>query len=802
MMNAKFRKIYSLIGWIGILLLFAPVMEAQQSIVDDDSLKRAEVIHSEVKDSTVGIEPKTFNIEAATIELNNKIVKLSIQDVVAQDLEMAAEDISRMKQEALECIENNISIIEKITAIVPKVDPNKSVTLTPNQQTLIRNRMNAMNLVSECKVFILKADDAIVAFNETAQKIKKTKILGKKEPLISNLYKIPEYSSEWFETLDIRLIAKKMGFPIYQINELNFLLFVALVGSLLGILFWKSLNKLTKRIKVDSHFDNVALNLILVFKTYCIQLLVFVLLFFSTWLFDFYYENSTMMPTLFGVMLIYYLSRGLIDFCFLPPSPAIPYCEISKSVALNLNFRLSIFFSICLVCAITYMMFYDENVEQNFYDLISGVVITLLACSIFSILWVINRAPKFLSQYKILRGFFSIFMALVLVVIIISQWIGYQEFAVYLLKSTASSVLTIFACWFVYSVFSNGLDSFTSRQYKWEAELQKYLQITEGETPIEVTLLRLFGFLLFWSSIVLILNDIWSLSEWWSNQVNIGFFDGFIVADSKIMPFRIILSLFVLAIGMLCIRAVRQIMNSKIEGSKTAQEAHIMILSYVFYMAIILFALVVAGVNLGGLALVAGALSVGIGFGLQGIVNNFVSGLILLLERPIKKGDRVVVGDKEGFVAKIGLRSTRVNTIEKTDVIVPNADLISNQVTNFMYNNKKWLIVVKVGVEYGSDIELVKKLMLQVAVDNPNTINTGHEAPAVFFMNFGDSALDFELWTVANNVNDKYFVLTDLNSEIDRVFKENNIVISFPQTDLHIKDSVSFAFANKDKRSD
>lgn len=800
-MSAKFIKIYKWLGLISICLFFLPILQAQEASVGDGSRTRAEAIYSDIKNGTIVNHKNMFDIEAATIELNNKIVKLSIQDVVAQDLERAAEEISQMKQRALKCVENNFSAIEKITAIIPKVDPNKSVTLTPSQQVLIRNRIKAVNLVSECKVFILKADEAIIAFNATAQKIKKTRIFGKKPPLVSDLPNIPNYVETWLEQIDTKKISKNLGLATYQTNEFNFLLFVTLAGVLLGALGWKNLNILTKRIKVDSHFDNVALNLILVFKRYSIQFCMLTFLFVSTWLFDFYHETSTIISSLFGVMIIYYLSKGLINFCFLPPSPAIPYCDISKSVALKLNFRINLFFCVCLICVLAYMILYDANTEQDFYDLLSGVIITFLACNIFSILWVISSAPKFLNKQKILRAVFSSLIAFVLFVIIISQWIGYQEFASYLLLSTAYSILLIFSIWFLYSVFSNALDSFTSRKYKWENDLQKFLQITEGETPIEVTLLRLFGFLLFWSSIVLILNDIWSLSEWWSYQINMGFFDGFIVADSKIMPFRIILSLFVLAIGMLSIRAVRQVMNSKIEGSRTAQEAHIMILSYVFYTAIMLFTLVVAGINLGGLALVAGALSVGIGFGLQGIVNNFVSGLILLLERPIKKGDRIIVGGKEGFVAKIGLRSTRVNTIEKTDVIVPNAELISNQVTNFMYNNKKWLIIVKVGVEYGSDVALVKKLMLQVALDNSNTINTGHEAPAVFFMNFGDNALDFELWTVSINVNDKFFVLTDLNSEIDRVFKENDIVISFPQTDLHIKDSVPLALLNKNKDS-
>tara|TARA_R110002110_G_scaffold415857_2_gene658539 strand:- start:22821 stop:25280 length:2460 start_codon:yes stop_codon:yes gene_type:complete len=812
MTHIKYINLVSVCTLIAILLLFFPTQgNSQENKLESIALNNTDptgseeayssntpkLKYSDIESSALLPKDNDFDIEAATKELNDLTLKLSIQDVVAKDLEIAAEEISQLKDGALQCVEDNLNAIKKIDTIIPKIDPTKTVTLTPNQQNLIRKRIKAENLVSECKLFGLKADEAITVFIEAAQKIKKTKIFSKSEPLVADLPKIKRYAESWVSTVNLAMISKNTGFDLYQRNEINFLFMILLAGLIAGMILWKSLYAVSCRINIEGHFDTIVLNIILTLKRYSVQVVCLLFLFLFAILGDFYHERTTLMPSLFGVISIYYLCKGLISFCFLPPNPALPYCDISKAVALKLYFRLNLFLGICLVCALAFLMLYDAYTNQKFYALVSGVIMTLLACNIFTILWVINGAPKFLSQHKLLRGVFSTIITLVLVGTILCQWFGYQPLASYLLFSTTYSILSLFGIWFLYSVFSNSLDSFTSRRYKWEKDLQKFLQITEGETPIEITLLRLFGFLLFWSSILLISNEIWSLSEWWSYRINKGFFEGFVIADSKVMPFRIILSLFVLAIGMLSIRAVKQFMNSKIEGSRSAQEAHIMILSYVFYTAILLFSLVVAGVNLGGLALVAGALSVGIGFGLQSIVNNFVSGLILLLERPIKKGDRIIVGDKEGFVAKIGVRSTRVNTIEKTDVIVPNAELIGNQVTNFMYNNKRWLVVVKVGVEYGSDIELVKSLLLKVALDHPNIVQDGHEAPAVFFMNFGDSALDFELWAVSKNVNEKFFVLTDLNSEIDRSFKEHNIVISFPQTDLHIKDSVAIPMAQK-----
>ena len=194
------------------------------------------------------------------------------------------------------------------------------------------------------------------------------------------------------------------------------------------------------------------------------------------------------------------------------------------------------------------------------------------------------------------------------------------------------------------------------------------------------------------------------------------------------------------------------------------------------------------GINLSTITILAGALGIGIGFGLQNVTNNLVSGIIILFERPIKVGDRIQVGDVFGDVMRISMRSTTIVTNDNISVIVPNSEFISSTVINWSHNDRNVRFSIPVGVAYKGDPENVKQILLDVA-DKENGVLKNPE-PVVLFKEFGNSSLNFNLliWT-SRYITTPGFLKSKLYFEIFKKFRENNVEIPFPQRDLHVKNT-------------
>jgi small-conductance mechanosensitive channel len=223
----------------------------------------------------------------------------------------------------------------------------------------------------------------------------------------------------------------------------------------------------------------------------------------------------------------------------------------------------------------------------------------------------------------------------------------------------------------------------------------------------------------------------------------------------------------------------------KFQVGKGARYSMARLINYIIISIGFLIALKALGFEISRITIILGALGIGIGFGLQNIVNDFVSGLILLFEQPVRVGDIVQIGESWSEIKKIGLRATTVQTFDQADVIVPNSTLINNQVTNWTLSNRQVRLRIKVGVVYGSNVGLVMEKLMKCAKDNPKV---AHEpAPQVLFLSFGDSSLDFELRVWVVDADYRLIARSELHQEIDRSFREAKIVIAFPQRDLHLR---------------
>jgi len=273
----------------------------------------------------------------------------------------------------------------------------------------------------------------------------------------------------------------------------------------------------------------------------------------------------------------------------------------------------------------------------------------------------------------------------------------------------------------------------------------------------------------------------------WSRLIY--FFDYIVSIGSLNLSLKgIVLAMAILFITQMAVRVGRELLKEKILDKQSLerglQDSILTITSYLGWGLGLILALGTLGVNATSLAVIFGALSIGIGFGLQNIFNNFISGLILLFERPIQVGDYVEVGGLWAEVKKINVRATVVQTFDNASVIIPNSEFISQQVTNWSFKDKRMRRNLNIGVAYGSDLDLVQKTLMEIALNTSGVLK--YPRPDVLFIDHGDSALIFRLriWV---HVDDYYTVPSQIRCDIDRRFRELAIEIAFPQRDLHIR---------------
>jgi len=487
--------------------------------------------------------------------------------------------------------------------------------------------------------------------------------------------------------------------------------------------------------------------------------------------------------------LLVYLAGSVVVRTFLNPCPpAEPFLDVDPAYCKALGKRLHGLLALLLIAVLVYGMGIHRILSPEQWFITRAAFLTV---AIVILLWLVitmRNAPQPFNNRK-LRSL----IVLVLLASLVAELTGLRNLSVYLLRGLIGTALLASALWVVNLLLLELFDGLDEGHYRWQIRLRNILGLAQDEPVPGLIWLRLLSALSIWLLFAAGAFVLWGYSESVWTMLQDVLTSGFQVAGLQIMPLNWLIAVAVFAV---LVAAVRWIRNEALPGwvakskiSHGAKEAIITISGYVGIIIAALIGMSLAGFNFTNLAIVVGALSVGIGFGLQNIVNNSISGIILLFERPIRTGDWIVVGGTEGYVRKISIRSTQIETFDRADVIVPNSELISNQVTNWMLNDPWGRVTVPIGVAYGTDVEQLRELLLKIAMEHPLVIKDSARVspPKVLFRSFGDSALNFELRCFIRLVDRRLDTQSELNFAIERTLREAGIQIPFPQRDLHVR---------------
>ena len=487
--------------------------------------------------------------------------------------------------------------------------------------------------------------------------------------------------------------------------------------------------------------------------------------------------------------IIISLSYVVINWVTGSLSPAAINEEIRKEDAKSLKNKLKF---LTLVLVSSYIVFGPEWLASDTaanLSLIRISIVSLIVLSMISVLTSVSKVFSLNGEYGILKflGYSALGISFS------AELSGFHNLSSFILSGFIITLFSSYIFWSLLSLNEKSAQWINTSTNIIGIRMRGFLNISRDQGKSKLGVYQLFFDALFWIGFLMIIFQVWDPTGTVLGTISSYATDGIPMGDIRIIPTNIIAGIIAFVVltaitGWIKVWIEKRWLR-QITADRGARDALVTIVGYAGFTISLLVGLSIGGINITGLAVVAGALSVGIGFGLQSIANNFVSGIILLFERPIKSGDFISVGDVEGYVRKISIRATEIETLDNQDMLIPNAELVSGRVTNWVLHNPYGRLKLKIGVAYGSDVKKVISILQDIASSNNQVITDGRASPPkALFMGFGDSSLEFELRVRILDIKKRYDVLSELNLGVNDAFIKEAIEIPFPQRDIHIKD--------------
>lgn len=731
----------------------------------------------------VGAGDAHFDLKQANIDFAAIQNKLNGADEYVA-MQPRVDQLNQMQAGATSCVtdaETQLKLINALLSETPAV-AQASVVVRSDTAYLKEKQKYYAEQLAGCRLLVYRTQEVINTYKNKMQELSANEILQKTLPG----WQVQRGDWENFiHNFDLSVLKETGSIHLFGRNQIIIGFFLFFIVAIIAF----NVRRLIHRTLMQMHKAHVLWSAIFsIFSTFIVPVALLTYCGLYVHIIFLHEPTPSFIELSFHAIVVTTLSMAFVKFLFYP-SPILPGL-FSLPVELGQLFYRRIAFLLWVLClgyCVTVTL-HNQNIPtaiENFTRSFFYTLVSVLGAWTF-LLWL--HMP---SETRMRHRFVMFLLSAVLVLLtglVVAEWLGYHRLAIFSIVGFCFTVIytvCTLALWRLIEVLYRWVDN---KQFLTARHVHRIFGVKLNHRMHEISLLKFsIQFSLFCVYVILILKS-WNVSANFVDYLCDGLLSGFKFVGITVVPSRIILALISFSIILLIGRFISTMVAHKNQfHEEDTQIAIATITIYISFAIAFVFALVITGVNFTGLAIIAGALSVGVGLGLQNIVNNFVSGLILLIEKPIKPGDRISFGMFEGFVKKIRIRSTQIATIANEDVIIPNADLITQPVTNYMYLDHRIRVVCQVGVAYGSDVQLVRKLLLQVAADHPEVVKEPKKAPLVLFTSFGNSSLLFELWCVIHDVNKRYIVGSELNFAIDEIFRANGITIAFPQLDLHIK---------------
>lgn len=731
-------------------------------------------------------QPTIQETGKAVLEIEKQLKKVTLTESLVKDWSAR---LTSARQQAQSCIEEKTQQITKMKEDIDSL--GESVKGEPLDVSIKRNELRKTNAelekeLSTCRLLLLQSEGLSESLTLEYKRVSAARLFAREITISDIIEKNLDQPAVWFDASRDFIVTNS---GIAQFSIANAVVFFILAVGLYWFARMIRTNILadlerTSYVKSFSEYFNRAL--LSTYSHYLSHILISVLASFIA-----YSVTQDITPIPFVSMLayglpVYFILLAAIHVLFDPYKPATNIFNMPPRLMASLAVNLKVLLTLVYIGYLFFATVIAKSLPDNVLLFGREVYAIVFIVDILWLVRLVGGLPRFKHLFWL-----KLFIHAVLIAILIVELAGFRNLSTQSLRVMFGTGMMLGLLYLAQLLLKDMFYGLKHGTQRWHRSIRRLFGLHGAEHFPGILWLQSISHLILWLIVGYAVLRIWGLSETAINEVKLYLLDGFTIGSLKITPSRIIIAIGSLALllsfsGWFKSRLEKKwLPETAIE--RGSREAIVSISGYIGAILAAIFSLSIAGVEFANLAIIAGALSVGIGFGLQNIVNNFVSGVILLLERPVKTGDWIVVGSTEGYVRKIRIRSTQIQTFDRADVIVPNSELISGQVTNWMLRDTKGRVKVPVGVAYGSDTRKVQDILLRLALGHPDVISDDPQREAVvYFKSFGESSLDFELRCHIENIDKRLAVVSDLNFSIEQAFRENDINIPFPQREVRV----------------